>query len=88
MKKVATCNRVDGAQIDENELSSLEEMIQEASRKEQANGAPGGFVNRDRDVRISDANPMSRQSLAKLVGEENDLLSDTPVFQQAKDTRE
>ena len=34
--------------------------------------------------RVSDANPITRQSLAKLVGEENDLLADTPVFEKAQ----
>lgn len=35
LKKVADCKVVDGVVIDEAELASLEEMIQEASQKEQ-----------------------------------------------------
>ena len=55
-------------------------MITEASYKEQVNNqsAAGGFGVRD--SRISDANPITRASLVNLVGEENDLLADTPVF--------
>ena len=34
MSKIAACQRVDGVQIDESELSSLEEMIKEASARE------------------------------------------------------
>lgn len=32
MKNLVECNRVDGVEIDEAELSSLEEMMKEASK--------------------------------------------------------
>lgn len=32
---------------------------------------------------LSDAAPITRSSLAKLTGDDNDLLADSPVFQQA-----
>ena len=83
LKKVVDCKRVEGVVIDDHELSSLEDMIHEASLKEQANSnaSSNAYVNGVRDSRISDANPITRQSLVNLVGEENDLLADTPVFQ-------
>ena len=59
-------------------------MIQEASLKEQAEESKSGFNGGDMS-RISNTNPITRQSLANLVGEnENDLLADTPVFQRAQ----
>ena len=47
MSKIATCQRVQGVQIDESELASLEEMIKEASYKEsrESNVSNGGMMN-------------------------------------------
>jgi hypothetical protein len=72
---VATCNRIDGVVIDENELSSLADMIKEASGKQ--------AVQPSVKSSISDANPITRQSLSALAGDENDLLSESPVFSKA-----
>jgi len=66
--------------IDENELASMEEMMREAGMNEQNDPLPahhGGMSGRSQ---YSDTNPMTRRSLAALAGDENDLLSESPVF--------
>ena len=35
--------------------------------------------------RMSDTSPMTRSSLVVLAGDENDLLAESPVFEQAND---
>lgn len=78
------CGRVDGVEIDENELASMEEMMREAGMNETGGDSPkfhGGMTGRSL---MSDTNPITRKSLARLVGEENDLLSESPVFTKAK----
>ena len=68
-----------GVQIDESELASLEEMIKEASYKEsRESNVSNGFQNQ------TETNVITRQSLTVLAGDENDLLSESPVFQKAK----
>ena len=99
MKKVVECQRVDGVVIDENELSSLEEMIQEAAKQESVkvtqsvdslNVRPNmsmqttvAAAGRNSSM-LNDANPISRQSMQQLAGDDNDLLSESPVFAKAK----
>ena len=80
MSKIATCQRVTGVQIDESELASLEEMIKEASVKENRESivSNGGLMNN------TETNVITRQSLTVLAGDENDLLSESPVFQKVK----
>jgi len=75
LSHVATCNRIEGVVIDENELTSLADMIKEASGKQN--------VQPSVKSSISDANPITRQSLSALAGDENDLLSESPVFSKA-----
>ena len=62
-------------------------MIQEASLKEQVDSSQSfdkkaSFTGDS--SRISSTNPITRQSLQQLVGEENDLLADTPIFSRAQ----
>lgn len=82
LSKVATCQRVDGVQIDESELSSLEEMIKEASWKEDARGRDS--IQSNNPMNQTENKVITRQSLSVLAGDENDLLSESPVFQKAK----
>lgn len=94
LKEVAKCNRVEGVEIDQAELDSLEEMIQEASLKESQQSEPvqvnpasnlaASYSGQMRNTSLTDANPITRQSLTVLAGDENDLLSESPVFQKAK----
>jgi len=79
LSKVAQCKRVTGVQIDESELSSLEEMIKEAGWKEptESHDRMSTGTSKTNDV-------ITRQSLNTLAGDENDLLSESPVFQKAK----
>ena len=79
LSKVATCKRVEGVQIDESELSSLEEMIKEAGWKE-----PTESMDRMSSSGTVKNDVITRQSLTVLAGDENDLLSESPVFQKAK----
>jgi len=81
---VVECGRVDGVDIDENELASMEEMMREAGMNEANDNSPkfhGGISGRSM---MSDTNPITRKSLARLTGDENDLLSESPVFTKAK----
>ena len=71
MSNIASCNRIDGIEIDQNELENLAEMIKESSK-------PSKEVNVKNS--LADANGISRQSMNLLAGEENDLLSDSLVF--------
>lgn len=71
LKKVAKCERVDGVKIDESELAQLEEMIQEASLKELKSKS------------ALDEQMVTRSSMARLAGDENDLLAESPVFMKA-----
>ena len=68
----------------------MEEMMREASSEPQHTMAPissqpfptaAGVV---RESTLTDAQPITRSSLAVLTGDENDLLSESPVFQKAK----
>ena len=70
-------------------MSSLEDMIQEASMKEISSVPDPLDSNRESNAlyRASvdgSTAPMTRQSLQQLAGDENDLLSESPVFQKAK----
>ena len=80
MSKIANCQRVQGVQIDESELASLEEMIKEASYKENRES----IVSNGFQTQNTETNVITRQSLTVLAGDENDLLSESPVFQKAK----
>ena len=55
-------------------------MIKEAGVKEgrESNVSNGGLLNN------TESNVITRQSLTVLAGDENDLLSESPVFQKAK----
>lgn len=68
------CAVVDGVEIDEAELNSMEEMMREASSKHEPD--PHMLSSH----RTSEAMPITRHSLAALTGDENDLLADSPVF--------
>ena len=68
---IATCNRIEGVSIDEGELASLADVIREANKPR-----PEPNVKNS----LNDANPITRQSLNVLAGDENDLLSESPVF--------
>lgn len=52
--------------------------MREASSKHEADPPIMG------SVRTSDAMPITRHSLAALAGDENDLLSESPVFTKSK----
>ena len=71
LSNIASCNRIDGIEIDQNELENLAEMIKESSK-------PSKEVNVKNS--LADANGISRQSMNLLAGEENDLLSDSLVL--------
>lgn len=85
LPKVVHCGRVDGIDIDESEMANLEEMLKEVCANEMKKGVnlgdsvndPLAMTNRSMQ---SDANPMTRRSLALLEGDEDDLLSQSPVF--------
>ena len=87
LKNIVSTEVVDGVEIDENELASMEDMMKEASAEPQHHGS--GNVAQPVPVlapRISDASPITRSSLAVLAGDENDLLAESPVFDQANDS--
>ena len=79
MNEVVACEIVDGVVIDEAELASLEEVMREASNEPQI----PQMTSRTNNSVITDA-PLTRNSLVVLQGDENDLLSESPVFQKAK----
>ena len=81
LSKVASCQRVDGVQIDEAELTSLEEMIKEAGWKEELRR---DSIQSNNPMNSTENKVITRQSLSVLAGDENDLLSESPVFQKAK----
>ena len=88
LKDVVSTEVIEGVQIDETELASMEEMMREASSQDTgaaASNIPGAGVQvmRTATSNLSDAAPITRSSLAKLTGDDNDLLSESPVFQQA-----
>ena len=78
-------------EIDEAELASMEEMMREASSDpqhlpERHGGLSQSFTGGAGHPRVSmasDSQPITRSSLAALMGEPNDLLSDSPVFSSA-----
>ena len=76
---MANCEVVDGVEIDEAELASMEEMMREAAYKEQDPQLPQHSY-RSVNSNMTDAAPITRSSLAVLTGDENDLLSESPVF--------
>jgi hypothetical protein len=94
LKKVVECQRVEGVVIDENEISSLEEMMKEASQKESIvsvtqsvdslNTAKFGGRVSTTNGSMADPNPISRQSMQAMAGDDNDLLTESPVFAKAK----
>ena len=86
---VVKCEVIEGVEIDEAELASMEEMMREASSDTQhlperpySQSFVGG--GQPRISMTSDSQPITRSSLAVLMGEPNDLLSESPVFQNAK----
>ena len=85
LREVVDCEVVEGVQIDEGELSSMEEMMREASSEPpQPNVASSQDFLTGRVSNMTDAVPITRSSLAALTGDENDLLSESPVFTKAK----
>ena len=74
INKVVECQRVEGVVIDEAELQALGDMIKEAGVEE--------FKASQKKASHSslDSNPMSRKSLSRMAGDENDLLGDSPLF--------
>ena len=77
LNSVVNTEVVDGVEIDENELASMEDMMKEASAEPQhSNLGQPALV-----PRLSDASPITRSSLAVLAGDENDLLAESPVFE-------
>ena len=90
LKQVVKTEVIEGVEIDEGELASMEEMMREASTEPSIpNERPlsqsfqGTVNNQPRISLASDSQPITRQSLAALMGEPNDLLSESPVFQSA-----
>lgn len=88
LNTVVATEVVEGVEIDENELASMEEMLKEASHEPQqinpttySQSFSGNM--RSTDSRLTDATPITRNSLANLTGDDNDLLSESPVFAQA-----
>jgi len=86
LNEVVDCEIVDGVEIDQTELASMEEMMREASSEPQTNPVPMSIVHASRPSTsaLADAQPIGRASLAVLTGDENDLLSESPVFSKAK----
>ena len=88
MNKIATCHRVQGVEIDESELASLEEMIKEAEVSYKEKDSPVVVARQSNSLITSNSqdtqNVITRQSLSVLAGDENDLLSESPVFTKAK----
>ena len=78
LKEVVHCQVVDGVEIDESELASMEEMMREASSE------PSIPINSARSTSTITEAPLTRNSVVFLQGDENDLLSESPVFQKAK----
>jgi hypothetical protein len=71
LSTVASCNRIDGIPIDDNELASLADVIKEAARpKMEAHMVSS----------VDTTMPMTRQSLNILAGDENDLLAELPAI--------
>ena len=88
MNKIAPCHRVQGVEIDESELASLEEMIKEAEVSYKEKDSPVVVARQSNSLITSNSqdtqNVITRQSLSVLAGDENDLLSESPVFTKAK----
>ena len=90
LKDVVNTEVVEGVHVDESELASMEEMMREASKETNANQPPGHnqvfppMSARSTVSNASETQPITRSSLAVLTGDDNDLLSESPVFQQAK----
>ena len=81
LRDVVNCQVVDGVEIDEAELASMEEMMQEASAKNEPQApAMSNSPRMGRNHSLLDAAPIGRSSMAVLAGDENDLLAETPVF--------
>ena len=81
MNEIVTCNVVDGVEIDQAELTSMAEMMAEAASKNPMGVSDS--VELHGPNRISEAQPITRSSLAMLTGDENNLLSESPVFEKA-----
>lgn len=77
ISKAVECRRVDGVVIDENEITSLAELIKEADTEEHKNQ-----IHKPKNSVTMGA--YTRESLNMLTGDENDLLSDAPVFERSK----
>lgn len=87
MNEVVDCEIVDGVEIDQAELASMEDMMREASSTEpSSNPLPPSTLLSSRSTvsNLTDAQPIGRASHAVMLGDENDLLSESPVFQKAK----
>ena len=79
LSEVVETEKIEGVEIDNSELASMEEMMREASQEP----SPRTHLHRNTSV-LTDAAPITRNSLAVLTGDENDLLSESPVFAKAK----
>lgn len=77
ISKAVECKRVDGVVIDENEIASLAELIKEAEVEEHKNQ-----IHKPKNSVTMGA--YTRESINMLTGDENDLLSDAPVFERSK----
>ncbi len=69
------CQHVEGVYIDQHEITALADMIKEAAIEEQAQ-----IKNRPKNSVQMGA--YTRESINMLTGDENDLLSDAPVFER------
>ncbi len=76
INSVVTCQKVDGVQIDEAELKSLADMIREAGSVE--------FKKQLKQQQSVEGGKVSRDSMIMLQGDENDLLSESPLFEKAE----
>ncbi len=87
--EVVTTQVIEGVEIDNSELASMEEMMREANTEHQnPMSSPSPRISQSNyrlnTSNMTDAAPITRNSLAVLTGDENDLLSDSPVFTKAK----
>jgi len=71
MNSVVNCARVDGVQIDDDEVSAFSDVMKENKYSE---------VKEKAKKKYAETDGISRQSMNMLTGDENDLLSESPFM--------
>ena len=90
LSQVVNCQIVDGVEVDQAEMASMEEMLKEASANTDLHRSDNREPDPQRPVLTNSPNrvsrnqsliePLGRSSMSVLAGDENDLLAETPVF--------